>query len=141
LPQFAARDHGPATKLTLRRDGDKLVLTNEGPCDLPPRIVGDGPQDRGYELEVEGTGPVFREAVPGDFWRVAGHIHPDSDHPNLTAVGFATRLTFWFAALPAGQSLSTGLFQLNPAAEGTSLRYRILNSVEQISWLPLALSP
>lgn len=137
LSQFADRHAGRMGTLVLRREGEALVLENQGPGDLPPRIEGDGPQDRGYAVEVEGEGPIFREALAGDFWRVGGHIQPDAAHPRSAPVGLATRLTFWFSALPAGQSLKSGLFQLTPPGEAAPLRYRILNPVEKAPWTPL----
>lgn len=138
LKQFMARDKTDEAKLVLHRDGDRLVLENEGPCDLPPRLVGDGPQDRGYALEVDADGTaVFREAVTGEFWRVGGHADPETPRQRAVKVGAATRLTFWFAALPAGRSLTSGLFQLTPASERAPLRYRVLNFVDKTPWLPL----
>jgi hypothetical protein len=139
LRQFAARDREGEAELVLRRDEDRLVLTNVGPCDLPPRLVGDGPQDRGYALELDADGrAVFREALPGEFWRMNSHADPETSRQRTVRVGAATRLTFWFAALPAGRTLSTGLFQLTPAEERAPLRYRVLNYTEKTSWLPLA---
>ncbi len=141
LKQFAARDQNAGMKLALRRDGGRLVLVNEGSMDLPPRVVGDGPQDRGYAVEVDAEAAVFREALPGDFWRVGGHREPESDHPKAVPVETATRLTFWFAALPAGQSLNSGLFQLTPAAEAAPLRYRVLNVEKEMVWQALGHVP
>ena len=140
LCQFKARDRAMESMLTVHREGEKLILKNEGNADLPPRIRGDGPEDRGYALEVEGNGPIFRDVMPGDFSRLRGHTQPDSPQPRNAAVSNATRLTFWFPNLPAGQSLLCRLFQLAPAAEGAPLRYRILYLPEKPSWRPLDLA-
>jgi len=138
LKQFVARDKAGEAKLVLRREGERLVLENEGPCDLPPRLVGDGPQDRGYTMEVDANGAaVFRDVVAGEFWRVGSHADPDTPRQRAVKMGAATRLTFWFPALPAGRSLTSGLFQLTPASERAPLRYRILNFIDKTSWLPL----
>jgi hypothetical protein len=137
LRQFMARDQGAEIKLTVCREGETLVLKNEGDVDLPPRIRGDGAEERGYALEVEGNGVIFRDVMPGDFSRLRGHTQADSPHPQSAAISNATRLTFWFPALPAGQSLVCRLFQLAPAAEAAPLRYRVLYLNEKPSWQPL----
>ena len=224
LRGFAHRDGTGAARLTLTRVDGHLVLTNEGDRDLPPRALGDGPADRGYALEVDAAGPVFREAGAGEFFRVLGHrfaevqrdgktgVPPktvDLDDPAtrqeeaagrmpaprgpglLPGTSFlakkstrttsldgppvredspfrrsapestgwkpvvqdrqdaclpaplpaATRLTYWFSALPAGSSLQSGLFQLAPAAAASPLRYRILYSEALPPWQLLAPSP
>ncbi len=102
-----------------------LVLANDSAADIPPRLMGDGPGDRGYALEIDAPEPVWREALPGDFWRVGAHADPEN-HPRPTALPFATRLTFWFSHLRAGEKLNTGLIQLAPGASFRQLRYRIL---------------
>jgi hypothetical protein len=137
LRQFMARDLASEIKLTVHREGERLILKNEGNIDVPPRIPGDGPEDRGYALEVEGKGAIFRDVMPGDFSRLRGHIEADSAKPRSAAISNATRLTFWFANLPAGQSLECGVFQLAPAAETAPLRYRILYLPGKPSWQPL----
>ncbi|MEI6604798.1 MAG: hypothetical protein WCP35_05780 [Verrucomicrobiota bacterium] len=172
LREFAHRGGAGAPCLSLTRADGYLVLTNVGDRDLPPRAVGDGPADRGYALEVDATGPVFREAGAGGFFRVLGHRRLDaqtdrksgvppvredtasrlSAHESLgwkpveqdrqdaclaVPLAAATRLTYWFSALPAGSSLKSGLFQLAPAAASSPLRYRILNSQAHPPWLPL----
>jgi hypothetical protein len=126
----------PATKpqLTLRRDGEQLTLENPDPADLPPRLAGERhDRDRGYALEIDSSGPVFREAEAGAFFRVGAHVNPDGKKPQPASVQTATRLTFWFSHLPAGASLRTGLFQLAPAAPSTALRWRITGG----EWKPL----
>lgn len=108
-------------------------------CDLPPRAVGDGPRDRGYALEVDAAGPVFREAEAGEFFRVAAHRKPDEAVPERADIPAATRLTFWFSALPAGESLESGIFQLAPKIAEDGLRYRVLSGVDgSPPWKPLA---
>lgn len=140
LRGFSQRGRTGDPVLTLTRRGDHLVLTNVGIRDLPARATGDGPLDRGYAVEVDAAGPLFREAVAGEFHRVAGHAEPDSEMPGRVGVAVATRLTFWFSALPAGESLSSGLFQLAPAAAASPLKYRILNLEKNPSWKPLDVS-
>ncbi len=137
LREFARRGKAADPALTLKREGGTLVLTNDGPCDLKARAVGDGPRDRGYAVEVDAAGAVFREAEGGEFFRVAGHKEPDSENPKQVKVPSATRLTFWFSALPAGASLKSGVFLLAPAANSASLKYRILDVVEDPSWKDL----
>ena len=102
-----------------------VVLSNDALADLPNRIAGDGPADRGYALELDAADPVWREALPGDFWRAGAHADPEGK-PVAVAVPFATRLTFWFSQLRAGESLKTGLIQLAPGASFRQIRYRIL---------------
>lgn len=137
LREFAKRGQAASPSLAMTRQGDKLVLKNVGPRDLPPRACEDGANDRGYAVEVEGVGMVFREALPGGFFRVSGHRDPDSGNPVPARVSAATRLTFWFSSLPAGTKLDSGLFQLAPAAADLPLKYRILNLTPDLSWKPL----
>lgn len=134
LREFARRGKAADPALTLTRVGDQLVLTNDGACDLPARAVGDGPQDRGYAVEVDAAGAIFRDAEGGEFFRVAGHREPDSENPKRVEVPSATRLTFWFSALPAGAALKSGVFLLAPAANSAPMKYRILNVVEDPPW-------
>ena len=153
LRGFAQRASPSATRLTLARVDGHLILANVGDCDLPPRVLGDGPADRGYALEVDAAGPVFREAGAGEFFRVAGHrnfdetpgwkpLVRDRQDASLPApLAAATRLTYWFSALPAGSSLESGLFQLAPAAAASPLRYRILYSETHPPWQLLAPAP
>lgn len=138
LRQFTARaGESSAPRLILKWDHDRLTLMNDGPHDLPPRMVGDGPQDRGYALEVDAPGVAFREALPGAFWRVAGHADPDAAKPLAVPIVAATRLTFWFSSLPAGRELRSGLLQLAPGAAWSALRYRILNIEPAPAWKSL----
>ncbi len=134
LRQFATRRSVEKFDLVLRQVGECLVLSNEGEFDLPPRVVGDGPLDRGYAIELDAAGPVFREAEAGEFFRLAGHREPDSENPKRVPFSTATRLTLWFSALPAGASRKSGIFQLAPAAKVPTIRYRILNLEENPPW-------
>ena len=118
--------------LRLRKEEGCLVLQNDSPADLPPRIAGNA--DRGYALEVDSPVQLWREAVAGDFWRVAAHANPDKS-PVAVPVPFATRLTFWFSGLRAGQSLKSGLIQLAPGADMRQIRYRIIPQDQ--TWKPL----
>lgn len=125
----------PALRLLVESSGSggsgRLVLKNEGNGDLAPRLEGNGPGQRGYALEVDAPAQVWREAVAGDFWRLGAHADPDGK-PVRVPVPFATRLTFWFSHLRAGESLRTGLIQLAPDAAFGHVRYRILP--EQPVW-------
>jgi hypothetical protein len=104
---------------------DSLVLENNSTADLPARIVGDGPGDRGYALEIDAPEQIWREALPGDFWRVGSHADPEGKAV-AAPIPFATRLTFWFSHLRAGENLKTGLIRLAPGASFRQIRYRIL---------------
>jgi hypothetical protein len=134
VSQLAELTHGRVQEasLRLRKQGDCLVLQNDSAADLPPRIAGDA--DRGYALEVDAPVQLWREAGAGDFWRVASHANPEKA-PVAVPVPFATRLTFWFAGLRAGESLKTGFIQLAPDADIRQIRYRILPQDQK--WKPL----
>jgi hypothetical protein len=117
---------------------DRLELVNDSARDLPVRLSGEkSDRDRGYALEIDAPAPLFREALAGDFWRVASHIHPDSDKPIPVAVPLATRVTYWFSHLPARSRLQTGLLQLGPGASLDQIRYRILNCEGATAWKPV----
>ena len=124
-----------APRVSLHRAGDgseRFVLRNDSDDDLPARFEANG---RGYELELElpGEAPGWREALPGDFRSVAGHVFAGAgaagaaseDKPVPVAIPLARRLTFWFAVLPAHTSLTTGLVQLAPGVEPSTLRFRV----------------
>jgi hypothetical protein len=94
-------------------------------------VTGAG--DRAYALEVDADAPIFREAEGGEFWRVAAHVSPDKN-PRPAGIPLATRLTFWFSHLRAGEVLRTGLVQLAPGVKLDQLRYRVLGTGENLSW-------
>ena len=119
-------------KLRLRKEGACLVLQNMSAADLPPRLAGDA--DRGYALEVDAPVQLWREAIAGDFWRVAAHANPEKS-PVAVPVALSTRLTFWFAGLRAGERIKSGLIQLAPDADMHQIRYRILPGDK--TWKPL----
>ena len=121
-------------KFGLHKEAQGFVLQNTGAADLPPRLGGDGPCDRGYALEIDAPAHVWREAMAGDFWRVAAHVEPDTK-PVAVPVAFATRLTFWFSRLRAGENLKTGLIQLAPDTDLQQIRFRILPGDQQ--WKPI----
>lgn len=123
----------------VRRVGDNLELVNISPADLAPRLAGPADaRDRGWQLELESSsGAAFREASPGEFASVFGHIDPDSAEPKRVPIALAQRLTFWFAELRAGQSRQTGLLQLAPGSESSSLRWRIPGSPRNSQWQTL----
>jgi hypothetical protein len=117
---------------------DRLELVNDSDHDLPARLAGPkGDLDRGYALEIDAPAALFRDALAGDFWRVASHVNPDAEKPTPVAVPLATRLTFWFSHLPARAHLQTGLLQLAPGATLAQLRYRILNCEGSTAWKPI----
>ena len=126
-------------QLILRPTTDeRLELVNDSAIDLSPRLSGEkDDRDRGYALEIDAPAPLFREALGGDFWRVASHANPDSPKPVPSEIPLATRLTYWFSHLPARSRLQTGLLQFAPGANLASLRYRILNCEGATAWKPL----
>ena len=136
LRQLARLNDTIAPQLTLRRGADqRLRLTNESHVDIPPRLTGaGGDRDRGYALEVDASAPVWREAMAGDFWRVAAHANADSTKPRAVPVPLATRLTFWLSHMHAGDQLATGLIQTAPGADPAAIRYRILNLPGAEEW-------
>ncbi len=126
-------------RLVLRpTEEDHFELVNESDHDLSARLSGPkGDLDRGYALEIDAPSTLFRDALAGDFWRMASHADPDSDKPRQVAVPLATRLTFWFSHLPARSRLQTGLLQLAPGATLAQIRYRILNCDGASAWKPI----
>ncbi len=110
-------------KLRLRKEGASFVLENDSPEDLPPRIAGS--DERGYSLELDAPSRLWREALAGDFWRVASHADPEKS-PVAVPIPLATRLTFWFGSLRAGKTLRSGLILLAPDADIREIHYRIL---------------
>ena len=122
----------------VKRTSSGLELLNTSGSDLPPRLSGDGgPQDRGWQLEIEAPkgSAIFREASPGEFANVFGHINPEAPEPQPVRIPMAQRLTYWFAALRAGESRHSGLLQLAP--DHTALRWRIPHSPKNSQWQPL----
>jgi hypothetical protein len=122
-------------KLSVRmNEGQQLELANISDSDLPPRLLDEaGTGDRAYALEIDADAPIFREAEAGEFWRVAAHATPDTN-PRPTGIPLATRLTFWFSHLRAGEVLRSGLIQLVPGTKPEKLRYRVLGTGEDLSW-------
>ena len=133
LKQLAHLDAAPHLALRKQGSSSQLVLVNDSPSDLEPRLSGANAHDRGYAMELEADAPIFREAVEGDFWRVSGHagIGPDF---HTVPIPLATRLTFWFSHLRAGQSLGTGLIQLAPGVDFSNIRYRTVNTPGDSKW-------
>ncbi|MEP6669467.1 MAG: hypothetical protein ABJF10_09960 [Chthoniobacter sp.] len=128
-----------APRLILRAVAeDRFELVNDSDQDLPARLSGaKGDLDRGYALEIDAPAPLFRDALAGDFWRMASHARPDAEKPTPVAVPLATRLTFWFSHLPARSRLQTGLLQLAPGATLAQIHYRILNCEGSDAWKPI----
>ena len=130
----------PAPHLKFHRAGDgteRWILSNDSEQDLPIRLDESG---RGYsmELELPSGEPGWREALPGDFYRVIGHAFavPPESKPMPVAIPLAQRLTFWFAGLPAHAALTTGLVQLAPGIDSTAVRFRVPvpDSPDSSSW-------
>ncbi|MEP6821608.1 MAG: DUF3142 domain-containing protein [Chthoniobacterales bacterium] len=121
------RDLSALPRLVLKSAGDTgaLALSNEGNGDLSPDFRAEDMP--GYVLQVEAQTPIFREADEGDFWRVRGEVDRDGK-ARPVMVPLATRLSFFFSYLPAGQTLKSGLIQLAPGANFSQTRYRIVNS-------------
>jgi hypothetical protein len=120
--------------LRARLEGDRLILENTGEADLSPRLCGDRhDRDRGHTLEVDAPAAFFREAEPGQFFRVSAHLSPEKE-PKPSSVTSATRLTFWFSQLEAGATLRSGIFQLSPHAAPARLRWRFGDG----AWQPLS---
>lgn len=151
LTLFAPGGTPPAesARLSLRHadDGtDRWVLRNDSEGDLPPRFAGEV---RGYglELEVAGRTSGWRDAMPGDFHRVASHVFSvppganptDIDQPVPVAIPLARRLTFWFTELPAHATLTTGVVQLAPGVDPAAVRFRLpaLDHPEATPWQSL----
>jgi hypothetical protein len=126
--------------LILRQSAEeRLELVNDSAFDLPPRLSGEaGDRDRGYALEIDAPAPIFREALGGDFWRVAAHANPEAKKPIPTVVPLATRLTYWFSQLRAGATLRTGLLQLAPNGTLDGVRYRIVHCEGTAEWKPIS---
>ena len=127
LPQL--KDLSALPHLTLRVKPDssgKLELVNDGSGDLPP-LLSDS-----YLLQIETEKPIFREVDEGDFARVRGETG-GQEKTSQVMIPLATRLTFSFSSLRAGDKLETGLIQLAPEGTYAQSRYRIVNS-SQTQW-------
>jgi hypothetical protein len=136
LRQLGHLEATPHFVLRKARASQQLELINESDADLEPRLssaTGHGDLDRGYALELDAPAPVFRDAQEGDFWRVLGHVDPDGAR-RAVAVPLATRLTFWFSHLRAGQSWRTGVIQLAAGETFDQIRYRIRNVSGDSEW-------
>jgi hypothetical protein len=136
LRQLGHLEATPHFVLRKARASQQLELINESDADLEPRLssaTGHGDLDRGYALELDAPVPVFRDAQEGDFWRVLGHVDPDGAR-RAVAVPLATRLTFWFSHLRAGQSWRTGVIQLAAGETFGQIRYRIRNVSGDSEW-------
>jgi hypothetical protein len=121
-------------QLLVRRRGDAFELVNESDADLPPRLEGTaGDRDRGYALEIDAPVPIWREALPGDFWRITAHATPENS-PAAVPIPLSTRLTFWFSHLRAHSALRTGLAERAPNANTEALRYRVLDGNPEPVW-------
>ncbi|MBA3962747.1 MAG: DUF3142 domain-containing protein [Chthoniobacterales bacterium] len=126
LSDLSAQPH-----LTLKAKTDssgQLELMNDGSGDLPPVLPG------GYLLQLETEKPIFREVDEGDFAHVRGEAGAEG-RASRVMFPLATRLTFSFSSLRAGERLETGLIQLAPEADYAQTRYRIVHS-SQSQWQP-----
>ena len=138
LSQLMNLHAAESPRLTLRKTAEgTLQLTNKSKTDVPPRLAGSGgDRDRGYALELDAPAAIWREAMAGEFWRVTAHAKPDENAVPVP-VPLATRLTFWFSHLQAGDQLTTGLIQTAPGAAPAAIRYRILHLPGADEWRPL----
>ena len=135
LTQLLHLDANETPRVNLRRTGDgTLQLTNDSKVDIPPRFAGaGGDRDRGYALELDAPAATWREAMPGNFWRVTAHANAE-EAATPVPVPLATRLTFWFSHMHAGDHLATGLIQTAPRSGPAAIRYRILNLPGADNW-------
>jgi len=119
----------PAPRLHLSWDSKgRLLLANDGPADLLPRIAGRfGVEDRGWQLEVEADrAGAFQGASAGEFVQVLGFRDVDGERPVRVSLDQAQRLTFWFGSLPGGESLRTGVIPLDkPGHSESKWRWRV----------------
>lgn len=138
---LAASDAKPSLKLSF--SSESLKLQNLGDGDLAPRLAGAVDEQRGWQIEIEDASQrsVFREAAPGSFAHVQGHLDPDAAKPREAPIAQAKRLTFWLADLKSGSSRSTDVFQLAPGAELPSLRWRLRGQSDKTPWQPVTLLP
>jgi hypothetical protein len=139
LPQLGAlfsESNAAEPRLKLRRTAAGFTLENISQADLPPRLDGlNNPHDRGWQLEVEViSGARFREASPGEFAAVYGHIDGDQSQPTRVPIPLAHRLTYWFSELRASSSRQSGIFQLAPGTPLDELRWRIPGSPQNAKW-------
>ena len=134
LPQLAHLDEKPRLVFRPGTAHDSFVLENAGEADLEPLLPPKEGERRGYAVEVATDTPIFREAEPGDFAFVTTWKEGSKSNRRV-ALPFATRVSFTFSQLRAGQSLQTGLIQLAPGASFRQARYRFQNSEE--AWKPL----
>ncbi len=129
LRQLGHLDSGPQLSVQINPDTSAIELMNNSDADLAFSATAS---ERGYALQIEAPAAIFRDAGPGDFWRVAG----DAEGRAVT-VQLATRLTFSFSHLRARQALGTGPIRLAPAATFSQAHWRILNYSSQSQWQPV----
>lgn len=136
LSQLANPNAAPHFALHFDPATSQMELTNDGKGDLLPQF--DPTSGRGYALQIEAPIAIFRDANEGDFWRLISHVHADDASRRAVPVPLATRLTFWFSALRAHETLRTGAIRLASGAELSQTRYRILNFAPQSNWQAVA---
>jgi uncharacterized protein DUF3142 len=129
LRQLAHLESSPQLSLQVNPETSQVELVNKSDADL---AFAATTAERGYALQIEAPAAVFRDAGAGDFWRVAGDANGRAVPAQL-----ATRLTFSFSQLRAGQSLRTGPIRLAPAASFSQAQWRILNFPSQSQWQPV----
>lgn len=140
LRQLGHLEATPHLVLRQRKESQELELANVSDADLEPRLssaTGQGELDRGYALELDAPAAIFRDAHEGDFWRVVGHVDPDGAR-RAVSVPLATRVTFWFSHLRAGQSWKTGVIQLAPGETFRQVRYRVRHTAGDSEWKNIA---
>jgi hypothetical protein len=129
LRQLGHLETAPQLSVKIDPENSTIELTNNSDGDL---AFAASENARGYALQIEAPAAIFRDASEGDFWRVGG----DAENRAVT-IQLATRLTFWFSHLRAGEGLRTGTIRLAPAANFSQVRWRILNFGSQSQWQPL----
>ena len=129
LRQLQHLEARPDFLLRWSRAAQQISLTNKGEGDTEP-------PSRGFVIEVEAGQPIFREADEGDFWTVRGEIEKQGAVRKVL-IPLATRLSFSFSQLRAGETLRSGLIQLAPGSDLSHARYRTVGSVPT-EWKPIA---
>lgn len=129
LRQLGHLEAAPKLLVQVNQDTSLIELANNSNADVAFSATAD---ERGYALQIEAPAAIFRDASEGDFWRLSGNVND-----RAATVPLATRLTFWFSHLRAGERLRTGTIRLAPAADFSQARWRILNFAPQSQWQPL----
>jgi len=119
IAQLAAPDEkAPSLRLSRQPDG-AITIENTGPADLPPTLSG-------HRLEIEGpSNGWLLDVSPGAFFDIVGRrISGDAGTPVHPM--FARSVIFRFAALPVGESITSGtLLTAAGASFPPGVRWRV----------------